>query len=155
MNPKLHALFTEYANDHRHPTNQLTHKIAIPVIVFHIVTMLDWVQLFPIGGFQVTAGHVMFVVAVSWYLAMFPKLGALMALLFGLCFPLGRAITALPNGKAIIVALAVFGWLVQLAGHAVWEKKSPSFLRNILQALVGPIFFVAKLTGDWKPSQAA
>jgi uncharacterized membrane protein YGL010W len=155
MNPKLHALFTEYANDHRHPTNQLTHKIAIPLIVFHIVAMLDWVALFPAGGLQVTAGMVLYALATAWYLAMHPKLGVIMALLFGLCFPLGRAVTALPNGKAILVTIAVVGWMVQLAGHAVWEKKSPSFLRNILQALVGPIFFVAKLTGDWKPSQAA
>ena len=34
-----------------------------------------------------------------------------------------------------VMALAVAGWLVQLAGHVVWEKKSPAFLRNLLQAL--------------------
>lgn len=149
MHPKLQALFAEYANDHRHPMNQLTHKIAIPMIVFHIVTMLDWVKLGHVGSFDLTAAHVMFVVAISWYLAMFPKLGVVMAVLFGLCFPLGR-LTPPP----VVIALAIVGWLVQLAGHAVWEKKSPSFLRNILQALVGPIFFVAKLTGDWKGEAA-
>ncbi len=49
----------------------------------------------------------------------------------------------------IVVAIAVIGWLVQLAGHAVWEKKSPSFLTNMVHALVGPMFFVALMTGDY------
>jgi uncharacterized membrane protein YGL010W len=50
-----------------------------------------------------------------------------------------------------VIAIAVGGWLIQLAGHAVWEKKSPSFLTNLAHALVGPIFFVALLTGDYAP----
>ncbi|MGZ3461157.1 MAG: Mpo1-like protein, partial [Archangium sp.] len=48
------------------------------------------------------------------------------------------------------VSIAVVGWLVQLAGHAVWEKKSPSFFTNLVHALVGPLFFAALLTGDYK-----
>jgi len=44
----------------------------------------------------------------------------------------------------------------QLAGHVVWEKNSPAFLQNLLQALVGPLFFVAVLTGEWpRPAQNA
>ncbi len=44
-NPRLVALFDDYASSHQHPTNRLTHKVAIPFIVLHIVAMLDWVKL--------------------------------------------------------------------------------------------------------------
>ena len=148
MSPALRALFQDYAESHRHPTNRLTHKVAIPLIVFHIVAMLDWVHLATVGGVAVTLGMVGVAAAMVWYLRMSVKLGLLMAVCFALCFPLAR-LTPWP----VVVGIAVVGWLVQLAGHAVWEKKSPAFLTNLLQALVGPLFFLACLTGDWREGQ--
>lgn len=145
MSPALRALFQDYAESHRHPTNRLTHKVAIPLIVFHVVAMLDWVRLFTVAGVTVTLGMVGVGAALLWYLRMSVKLGLLMAVFLALCFPLAR-VTPWP----VVVAIAVVGWLVQLAGHAVWEKKSPAFLTNLLQALVGPVFFLACLTGDWR-----
>lgn len=146
MNPKLQRLFEAYADAHRHPINRLTHKIAIPLIVFHIVAMLDWVRLGSVAGVSITGAHVAYVGAIAWYLRLHVRLALFMAVAFALCFPLGR-ITPWP----VVLGIAVFAWLVQLAGHAVWEKRSPAFLTNLLQALVGPLFFVAILTGDWPP----
>jgi uncharacterized membrane protein YGL010W len=147
LKPALHSLFSDYEASHQHPTNRLTHKVAIPLIVFHSVAMLDWVPLLTIPGtaFTITLAHLVFLAAMGWYLAMNVKLGLLMVLFYGVCFPIGWM-----TPRPLVVAIAVVGWLVQLAGHAVWEKKSPAFLRNMLQALVGPLFFVALLTGDWK-----
>lgn len=151
LKPGLESLFAEYADSHRHPTNRLTHKIAIPVIVFHVLTMLDWVARFEIPGTGLTAslGVILFLAAAVWYLSQDVKLGAIVTMASALCFPLGR-MTPWP----VVVALAVIGWSVQLAGHVVWEKKSPSFMKNMIQALVGPIFFIAVLTGDWPAKQA-
>lgn len=150
MSPKLRALFEEYEDVHRHPINRLTHKIAIPVIVFHIVAMLSWVPIVDLGGFELNLAHLAYLGTVIWYLGMSVKLGLIMAVLFALCFPLA-AITSWP----VVVALAVVGWLVQLAGHAVWEKRSPAFMRNLVQALVGPLYFVAILLGDWQAGREA
>jgi uncharacterized membrane protein YGL010W len=144
MNPKLIALFKEYADDHRHPTNQLTHKIAIPLIVFHLVAMLNWVKLLSLpGGLALTLGHLAYLATIGWYLSLSLRLGIVMAVLFGLCFPLAQ-ITPWPA----VIAAAVIGWTVQLAGHSIWEKNRPAFTRNAVQALVGPLFFVAKLLGQ-------
>jgi uncharacterized membrane protein YGL010W len=152
MRPSLVRLFEEYAESHRHPMNRLTHKVAIPLIVFHVIAMLTWIPLFtiPSTSFVVTAGHTSALFAIGWYLFMSPKLGALMALGFAACFPLA-AVTP----PVVVIAIAVFAWIVQLAGHFVWEKNSPAFLRNMVQTLVGPIFFVAILTGDWPSASAA
>ncbi len=147
LKPALVEHFQLYADYHRHPMNRLTHKVAIPVIVFHIIAMLDWVALatLPVGsGFTLTLGHVGFAGAIGWYLSLNVRLALIMAVAFGVCFPLA-AVT--PTWA--VVALAAVGWLVQLAGHLVWEKRSPAFLTNLLQALIGPLFFVALLTGDW------
>lgn len=150
MNPKLRALFEEYEDVHRHPINRLTHKIAIPLIVFHIVAMLSWIRLVDIGGYELSLAHVAYLATIVWYLGLSPKLGLVMAAAFALCFPLA-AVTPWPA----VVAIAALGWLIQLAGHAVWEKRSPAFLRNLVQALVGPLYFVAILLGDWPLARGA
>jgi uncharacterized membrane protein YGL010W len=152
-NPRLLALFEDYASSHQHPTNRLTHKVAIPFIVLHIVAMLDWVKLVALPvlpGGVLTLGMVAWVLAAVWYLRADVKLGLIVSAAMALCFPLGRMLPVWA-----VIAIAVSGWLIQLAGHAVWEKKSPSFFTNLVHALVGPLFFVALLTGDYslKPRQ--
>lgn len=148
LKPRTQALFDEYFSAHQHPTNRLTHKLAIPLIVLHIVAMLDWVRLaslpFLPGG-SLTLAYVAWALASIWFLRADARLGLIVSAAAALCIPLGRL---LPGWT--VVAIALVGWLVQLAGHAVWEKKSPSFLTNLVHALVGPLFFVALLTGDYK-----
>lgn len=147
LSPRLLALFDDYASSHQHPTNRLTHKLAIPLIVLHIVAMLDWVRLVDVAFLPrgaLTLGQVAWLLSTLWYLRADLKLGLLVSVGTALCFPLGWLLP-----KWAVIAIAVVGWLVQLAGHAVWEKKSPSFLTNLVHALVGPLFFVALLTGDY------
>lgn len=147
MHPRTARWFAEYAADHRHPTNRLTHKVAIPMIVFHIVVMLGWVTLGQVGGVAVSLGHVAWVLAGAFWVLHLPVAGALLMLVTLPALLWGGAV---PHG--VVYALAAVGWTIQLAGHAVWEKNRPSFLQNILQALVGPLFFVALLTGQWRPT---
>lgn len=147
LNPKLQRWFDDYAASHRHPTNQLTHKIAIPLIVFHILAMLDWVKLVEIpalGGASLSLGHLFFLGAMAFYLSLNVKLALVALVCFLPCFPIA-AVTP----KLVVVGIAVFGWIVQLAGHAVWEKNRPAFLTNLLQALIGPLFFLALYTGEY------
>jgi uncharacterized membrane protein YGL010W len=130
--------------------NRLTHKIAIPVIVLHIMAMLSWIPLHvSVAGVALHAGHIGWLVATGWYLSMHVRLGLMLAVLFGLATWAGEQLSV-----PVVVGLAAVGWLVQLAGHTVWEKKQPAFLTNLLQALVGPMYFVALLTGDWKVEPA-
>ncbi|MGQ0504018.1 MAG: Mpo1 family 2-hydroxy fatty acid dioxygenase [Myxococcaceae bacterium] len=150
MNPKLISLFEDYSDGHRHPTNRLTHKIAIPLIVFHIIEMLYWVKLFTLSSpaLTITLAHVVAVFAMIWYLRMSVKLALVLGVGFAACFPLGWI-----TPRWAVVVIALVGWLVQLAGHVVWEKKQPAFLKNLVHALVGPLFFIAVLLGDWPAAQ--
>ncbi|HET6612485.1 MAG TPA: Mpo1-like protein [Kofleriaceae bacterium] len=151
INPKLSRYFEEYSDYHRHPINRLTHKIAIPLIVFHIIAMLNWIPLpFSIGPLS-TVAHLVYVAVIAWYLSLNTRLAIIMAVAYWLCFPLAW-ITPWP----VVVLVAVCGWMIQLAGHVVWEKRSPAFTTNLLQALIGPLYFAALFTGDWEaPAQSS
>lgn len=39
----------------------------------------------------------------------------------------------------------VVGWIFQGIGHAVYEKRSPAFRRNLVHLLIGPIFLLNEL----------
>ena len=148
MKPALQELFTEYAECHRHHVNILIHKIAVPMIFFNAVAMLDWVVLGQIpgsSGWPMTLGQLFVVLCAIWYLAMDVKLGILLSLSLAAMLALGWVTPAWA-----VIAAGVVGWAVQLAGHLVWEKKAPNFTRNAIQALVGPIYFLALATGDWR-----
>lgn len=149
MRRGLVRLFEEYAEYHRHPMNRLTHKVAIPLIVFHVIAMLDWVTLGRLPGFTLTLAHPVYVAVIAWYWRLHARLAVVMAIACAVCFPIGR-VTPWPA----VVAIAVFAWIIQLAGHVIWEKRQPAFLTNLLQALIGPLFFAAILMGEWPPRDA-
>jgi uncharacterized membrane protein YGL010W len=149
LKPTLARHFALYDQFHRHPTNLLCHKIGMPLIVFNAVALFDWVLLGGIAGREVTLAHVLFVAVIGWYLTLDKKLAAVMVLWYGACIPLGW-IAPWP----VIIGAGVIGWIVQLLGHLVWEKRSPAFLTNLTQALIGPLYFAARLTGDWPQKPA-
>jgi uncharacterized membrane protein YGL010W len=51
-------------------------------------------------------------------------------------------------------ALVLFfgGWAVQFIGHAVYEKRSPAFLKNLLHLLVGPAWLVERALARLRPA---
>lgn len=139
MAPKLVALFRDYEAAHRHPVNIKCHEVAIPLIVFHVVGMLSWISVGP-----TTLAHLAYVAAVAWYVSLDRKLGVIMAALYAACLWMAARTPA-----ALVIVAAVVGWGVQLGGHSIWERNRPAFTRNLLHALVGPLYFVARRTGDW------
>jgi uncharacterized membrane protein YGL010W len=142
----LERLFTDYAAAHRHPLNRLTHKFGIPMITFSSIAMVDWVRFTP----ELSLAHAGIAIAGTWYLWMSPKLGAIMIALLALMLPLARI-----TPWWAVTAIFVVGWAVQLAGHAVFEKNRPAFTQNLLQALIGPLFFLAVVTGDFPRAEQA
>jgi uncharacterized membrane protein YGL010W len=153
MKPALQELFVEYTEFHRHPVNIMIHKVAVPMIFFNALAMLDWVVLGQVPGlpaWPMTLGQVFVLLCAIWYLAMDVKLGVLLSLSFAGMLALGWV----TPGWAVI-AVGVFGWVIQMAGHLLWEKKAPNFTKNAIQALVGPIYFLALAIGDWRMPAAA
>lgn len=143
-------LFEEYDTYHTHPLNQLTHKIGIPLIFFNAIAMLDWIVLYAPASTGlafpgVTVAQFVLIACSIWYLRMSIRLGLITVATLWAFMVIGWYTPV----WAVIVA-GIAGWAVQFAGHIVWEKSAPNFARNGIQSLVGPIYFIALATGDWR-----
>jgi uncharacterized membrane protein YGL010W len=145
MNERLRRYYTTYDADHQHPMCKLSHWIGIPLILFATYAALDWIRLveFP-GGYALSFGHLWYVGALVWYCTLSLKSASLMA---GIGVGIFAAAPYVP--WQLVVALWLVGWITQLAGHLVWEKRRPSFFANYAQMYIGPIFYLSLLLGDW------
>ena len=142
MSPVLEAHFTDYAAFHGTPGNKACHYIGIPLIAVSLFALLSAVPLLTIGGFTPTLAEVVLLAATAYYLKLDATLAALMLAVSAVLILIGHRI---PIGVA--VALFVVGWILQLIGHYVYEKRSPAFSRNLAHLLVGPLWILAKATG--------
>ena len=140
----------EYGVSHQNPTNQLIHKICVPLImlsvigliwsiptpeIFQTVPYLNWATIFVAGClvFYITLNFVMFV-----------GMLILTALMIWICQQFANAGILLPASIGIFIV----SWIAQFYGHKV-EGKKPSFLQDLAFLLIGPLwvlrFFYAKL----------
>ena len=152
---KLQELLDGYAEDHQHPTNLLIHKFGVPLVLFHFVAMFDWIHLYPSlyietephSYFALSLGHVVALWIFVWYLSLSVKLAVIVAFFSILCFAL-----AMHTPFSWVIFIAIVAWVLQLVGHAVYEKRSPSFFTNLFQLLIGPLFVAAVLSGHQESS---
>jgi uncharacterized membrane protein YGL010W len=131
----------EYGISHKNPTNQLIHKICVPLIMlsvlglfwaiptpdfFKAVPYLNWATIFATGCliFYVTLNFLMFV-------GMF----ILCALMCWVCQQFENAGILLPAS----IAIFVLSWIAQFYGHKI-EGKKPSFMQDLAFLLIGPLW---------------
>ncbi len=150
----LDSLLQEYGDSHRHPTNKLIHRIAVPIIA---LDMLGMVRAMPRGA--VTGGvaaAIVVALVVAYYARLSPRLAAVMAVLAATALAfLGLAHTLL--GVAFVPLLLTtfaLAWLLQFYGHAL-EGKRPSFFRDLQFLLIGPLWIVNDTLRHLEPSTAA
>ena len=131
---RVDALLADYALAHRTRGNILCHAFGITLIVFGVLAMLARI---PVTG-RWTAGDVLIALAGVYYLWLDVPLGIAVTLAALLLDLAARRAGDWRIGAAAFVA----GWVFQGVGHAVYEKRSPAFLRNLVHLLVGPAFLV-------------
>jgi uncharacterized membrane protein YGL010W len=131
---RIDALLADYGSSHESRGNVLCHAVGITLIVFGILAMLATVRL---GG-PWTAAEVLLGAAAVCYLTLEFRLGLATVCAAALLDVAAHAVGSWRWGLAAFVV----GWIFQGIGHAVYEKKSPAFLRNLVHLLVGPAFLV-------------
>ena len=142
MTTALRERLDEYGSVHTAPGNRTCHWIGIPLIVVALMGLLGRLPILAVAGVPVTGAEVLMAGALLYYVRLDVALAALM---LPVMVPLAVAGRLLPLWAN--VALFVIGWIFQLVGHAVYEKKSPAFLRNLAHLLIGPLFLLAKAVG--------
>ena len=141
MSPKLQSWFSDYKAFHQTRGNEACHFVAVPTIVFSVLAMA--------GKVPIDASHGLYlaelVIAASFvfYLFLDVRLAILMLVLSVGLDALGRFT---PLGVAF--GLFVGAWILQFVGHYVFEARSPAFFRNLTHLLVGPLWVLARATGQ-------
>lgn len=134
---KVDELLADYGDHHRTRGNVACHFVGIPLIVFGLLAALGAVRLGTAAGVTVTAAEILIGVGVVYYLTLDVRLAlGMLAVTAGL-----DALGRVAGWQAGVTAFVV-GWVFQGIGHAVYEKRSPAFLRNFVHLMVGPIFLL-------------
>ncbi len=145
----LDAYLSEYAESHRNPQNIAIHNICVPVIMW---SLLAFLHTFTVFSPDFHLSYVLIVLSMIYY-AIFRR--PLMLLAMG-------AITAvmvatfylIPQLRIVSAAVFVLAWIAQFYGHKV-EGKKPSFFKDMLFLLIGPIWVLKKVAPELVRKQAA
>lgn len=145
---KVDQMMAEYSDDHRVATNQVLHKICVPLIVISLIGLLASIPVPRAVSDAVpwlNWGTAALLALVAGYLLVAPRLGAGMVPAGVLVAFAVSALDALP-GPLWVASAAVFviAWIGQFIGHGA-EGKRPSFFRDLRFLLIGPLWTLAGL----------
>ena len=135
---QIDLLLADYASHHRTRGNIICHFIGIPLIIFGIFSLLQLLRFGMISGLPLTAAEIFIAIVTIYYFSLDAKLATGMLLSSAILDAAAHAVDDWRIGLAVFV----IGWIFQGIGHAVYEKRSPAFLKNLLHMLVGPMFLV-------------
>ena len=142
---RIDVLLAEYGESHQNPTNKTIHWVAVPVIAWSVIAIL-WAL--PTPGFfpadpYVNWATIACAFAVIYYLTLSIPLAIGMAAFSALSIAIIRVLEANLTIKVewIAVALFVFAWIFQFAGHEV-EGRKPSFFKDLQFLLIGPAWLM-------------
>ncbi|PQP93127.1 putative endoplasmic reticulum membrane protein C16E8.02 [Prunus yedoensis var. nudiflora] len=147
----LERHFAFYGAYHNNPVNILIHTVFVWPIFFTSLVLLYFtpsLYTFPAGlshGFLLNFGFVFTVIYALFYVCLDKKAGSLAALLCVLCW-VGASLLAGRLGFSlawkVVLAAQLFCWTGQFIGHAVFEKRAPALLDNLVQAFLMAPYFV-------------
>jgi uncharacterized membrane protein YGL010W len=132
----------EYEGFHRSGANEACHFLGIPSIVVGAAGVLALVHVATLPSGQLTLTELVAGAIVIFYVASARWLGVVTALLFAILVFVGRLLP-----WTLGLGLFIGGWALQFLGHALFEKRSPAFVRNLLHLLVGPAWLVERAFG--------
>ncbi len=156
MTKWLEDSLTFYASYHHNTLNKLVHIVCVWPILFTAQTFLLYAS-FP----KALAAFFPAAVNPSWSLVLSLLYGSYYFFIEqpGIGGPIASALVALgyyaneqlfvqyPETIWKVALVAHIGcWIAQIAAHQIFEKRSPAFLDNIVQALVmAPLFVVLEV----------
>ena len=131
----------EYGVSHKNPTNQLVHKICVPLIMLSVIGFLwaipvpDIFQMIPFLNWATLFVASCLVFYYSLNVVMF--IGMLIQTAI-MCVVIKHVQT---TGHLVPFCLIIFilAWIAQFWGHKI-EGKKPSFLQDIVFLLIGPLW---------------
>lgn len=136
-----------YAGYHRDDRNCATHYLGIPMIFLAVLTVLALWRV-PIGPVDVSIGTLLLAGAMLAWIALDAGVGlAMLAVTVPLALGAEWIARSGGVGRDLWIAGGLFlvGWVLQIVGHAVFERRKPAFVDDVTQMFIGPMFIVAKI----------
>ena len=135
-----------YEAYHKHPLNKATHFIGIPMIIYGILVPMSALQV-QLGAWPLSFAMVFSVSVLAYYCVLDRVFGVAMC---AVILPIvALAHLTVQQGTAVWIGVAigafVLGWVFQLFGHIVFEKRRPALADNLFQLIIGPLFLCAEL----------
>lgn len=134
----LNSYLTEYAESHRNKTNVAIHNIAVPLIMW---SLLGFLHSFTLGSPDFHASYILIFFAMIYY-ALFKKPLVLLGMGFVTLLMVG-SFFVVPELRIVSLVVFFLSWVAQFYGHKV-EGKKPSFFKDLLFLLIGPVWVMAK-----------
>lgn len=131
---RVDQLLAHYGESHRHPTNELIHYTAIPLIMLSLVGLIY--ALHPIAAYVFVGASMVYYLRLS--LVFFMTMLGGSALMLALIYAMGE------QRVTICASVFVVAWIFQFIGHKL-EGKKPSFFEDIQYLWVGPLFVLSHL----------
>lgn len=124
----------EYTLSHKNKVNKLIHKICVPSIMLSIFMILDSIPGPVSFCFMLVSFSMVFYLATKT-----PMKFVLIILIQSALFLLITFALKMPLKLYLGIGIFVIAWIGQFYGHHV-EGKKPSFLKDLLFLLIGPIW---------------
>jgi uncharacterized membrane protein YGL010W len=131
---KIDQLLAHYGSSHTHPTNELIHFLAIPLIMLSLCGLMF--ALHPWLAYAFIAASMVYYARLSN--VFFASMVLWSVLIIALIHAMGSHV--------LISSVVIFigAWIIQFVGHKI-EGKKPSFFEDIQYLWVGPMFVLSKL----------
>ena len=145
--------FKDYEQFHQTRGNKMTHLLGIPFVLFSLLGLLSHVTLWAPDVdslFKIDLGLLLFLFGAIFSLRVDFKLGIPFTLYAYLNYLLARH-TPMPA----LITIQVLGWILQIWGHAIYEKKSPAFLTSVEHLFIGPMWIFSWAIGYYLPPKHA
>lgn len=143
----LKQYLDEYSTHHQHPTNILIHKICVPIIMFSVLGIL---KAFPVPAswpLWFDWSLVLIAFAMIFYVTL-KNIRVIMIIGAELVLMLFVLEALRPRFFLLCLLLFVLSWIGQFVGHKI-EGKRPSFFKDMLFLLIGPIWTLKNSGDKW------
>jgi uncharacterized membrane protein YGL010W len=136
-----------YADHHRDERNSATHYLGIPMVFLAVLIPLTFWSV-SIGRLEISIGTLLLAFAAIGWIVLDAGVGlAMLVMIVPLAAGAEWIVRSGSAAKALWIAAGLFvaGWILQLVGHSVFEKRKPAFFDDLAQLFIGPMFIVAKI----------
>ncbi len=135
--------FIDYGEFHDNTVNKIIHIICVPQLVFSIGGLLQ-----PIPGADVLLLLIVCVMSIRADLVCGGLTAAwctLMLFWVRHLYSVGISTGTTTDVYWFFIYQNLIGWIVQIIGHELFEKRTPPFLSNFILSLSAPFFVTAEV----------